>query len=156
MSHLFETCFYLESINCTIAAVTLEGEVVLGRGRIQILDCYSPLNTAQSEAGGLRCLLVSEDGDTAVLVLEWRLYLLVFFGLTPVQLVDDDAASCCAHHCHGEVNISTVSSLWQVNVEDGSGSSAGMNIKINDNMMMSYLVSQNLMVLSQEQVIRAV
>ena len=59
----------LEAVHCPVASVTLEREVVLGVGGVNILDGHTALHTAQGEPGGSR-LLVAEYGNTAVLVLQ--------------------------------------------------------------------------------------
>ena len=89
--------------------MTLEGEVVLGVGRVDVLDSHPALHAAEGEPGG-SVLLVPEDGDAAVLVLEGRLHLLVLLGLA-IQLVDNDASAGSPHYGHGIVHISAVRPL---------------------------------------------
>ena len=110
----------LEPVDSSVTAVTLEGEVVLRVGGVDVLDGHPPLHAAQSEPCG-GAFLVPEYGDTAVLVLQWRVNPLVLLGL-PVQLVDDDAPAGGAHHGHGIVHVGTVGPLRQVDTEHWSGS----------------------------------
>lgn len=58
--------------------VALECEVVLWVSGIHVLYRHPAFDRAQSEAGGLFGLLIFKDGDTAMLVLKWRLDALVF------------------------------------------------------------------------------
>lgn len=80
-------------------AVALEGEVLLGVGRVHVLNGDAALHAAEREAGGLLGLLVLEDGDAAVLVLQRRLDALELRRLA-LQRVQADAAVGRAHHCH--------------------------------------------------------
>ena len=120
---------YLKSVDCSIATMTFEGEVIFGRGSIDILDCHSTLHTAQSKPSW-SILLISKDGDAAMLIFERRLDLLVLLGLA-VQLVDNDAPPGGPHHGHGVVHVSTVSSLWQVNAQHWSRGSGRKYLRFN-------------------------
>lgn len=78
-------------------AVALEREVVLGVGRVHVLDGDAALHAAEREAGRLLGLLVAEDGDAAVLVLERGLHALELGRLHALQRVEVDAAVGRAH-----------------------------------------------------------
>ena len=110
---------YLEPIHSSGAPVAFEGEVILGIDRIHILDRHPSLNAAQSKTSR-SVLLVFENGDTAMLILEWALHLFELPGL-PVQLVDHDAPASGPYHSHGVLHVRAVGPLWQVYAEHGSG-----------------------------------
>ena len=113
---------YLKSVDSSIAAMTFKGEIIFGRGSIDVLDGHSALHTSQSKSSW-SILLVSEDGDAAMLIFEGRLDLLVLLGLA-VQLVDDDAPPRRPHHRHRVVHVGTVRPLGQVDTQHrGLGSS---------------------------------
>ena len=110
---------YLEPIHSSSAPVAFEGEVILGIDRIHILDRHPSLNAAQSKTSR-SVLLVFENGDTAMLILQWALHLLELPWLS-VQLVDHDAPACSPYHGHGVFHISTVGTLRQVYTEHWGG-----------------------------------
>lgn len=62
----------LEAAAGGCGAVALEREVVLGVGRVHVLDGHAALHAAEREARRLLRLLVAEHGDAAVLVLQYN------------------------------------------------------------------------------------
>lgn len=79
--------------------VALEGEVVLGVGRVHVLDGDAALDAADREPDRLLALLVAEHGHAAVLVLQRGLHALEL-GRLALQAVQADAAVGRAHRRH--------------------------------------------------------
>lgn len=98
---------------CGAGAMALEGKVVLGIGWVDVLDGDASLDAAEREAGRLLGLLVSKDGDAAVLVFERRLDALEL-GRLALQRVEAHEAVRRGHHRHGVVHVGAVAALRQV------------------------------------------
>ena len=104
---------------CRLAAVALEGEVVLGVWRVHVLNGHTALDGAEREPGRI-LVLVEEYAHAAVLKLERTLDRLHLLRLL-VKVVHLDEAIGAAHDRHRSVDVRAVGALGQHQSEERIG-----------------------------------